>query len=366
MKKSIIFILLTVLILGIFTACNGDVLDDLLNGGSEPGPAPVEILYIDANTTTLTGGKTYTIAGDVPNAHRLSIDGTDPVTILLPAGKTLTVQQGITVTEGQTLIIDEDGTKGTEIGTLIAGGYGTTPAKTAGIGGVNESGKKNAGTITINGGIVYATGGTAAAGIGGGSSGVGGDISIEGGTVTAYGGENAAGIGGGSSGAGGNVTIKRGTVKAYGGANEGTGGAAGAGIGGGDGGNGGTVTITGGTVTAKGGSGDMEGGDGSGAGAGIGGGKNGAGGTVTINGGNVTAQGGDGSGVGIGGGHGSSSYGTLTIGENSTTPYTDGKLRIASGWALYYGESSASEFIGEGTYDSWSDYAKKYMNVTQP
>ena len=83
----------------------------------------------------------------------------------------------------------------------------------------------------------------------------------------------------------------------------------------------------------------------------------------------MTATGGSGSesyGPGIGGGADSSSHGTLTIGENSTTPYTDGKLRITSGWALYYGQSSASESIGEGTYDPWSDYAKKYMNVTQP
>lgn len=362
MKKTIIILLTALLALSVFVACNQDtIVDDLFNGGSTPEE---KTLYIDENTTTLVGGKTYTIDENVTIENaRLTIDGTDPVTILLPAGKTLTVQKGITVTEGQTLIIDEDGTKGTEIGTLIAGGYGTTPAEAAGIGGVNESGKKNAGTITINGGIVYATGGYYGAGIGGGSSGVGGDISIEGGTVTAYGGENAAGIGGGSSGAGGNVTIKSGTVKAYGGANEGTGGDAGAGIGGGSHGDGGTVTINGGTVTAKGGSGDMEG-DGSGAGAGIGGGYYGDGGSVTINGGNVTAQGGDGSGVGIGGGHGSSNHGALTIGYAEIQAKS---LVIKSGWSLYYGNSEdPTDHVGPHDGNDISSYVRRYMNVTQP
>lgn len=112
----------------------------------------------------------------------------------------------------------------------------------AGIGG--GSGKSN-GTLIINSGTIYATGGTDgySAGIGGGSSGKGGTITINGGTVVAVGGLYAAGIGGGFLCSGGTVTINGGTVTAIGG-NEG------AGIGGGSGGNGGTVVINGGSVKA--------------------------------------------------------------------------------------------------------------------
>ena len=83
----------------------------------------------------------------------------------------------------------------------------------AGIGG--GSGKSN-GTLTINSGTIYATGGTDgySAGIGGGSSGKGGTITINGGTVVAVGGLYAAGIGGGSGGNGGTVVINGGSVKA--------------------------------------------------------------------------------------------------------------------------------------------------------
>lgn len=112
----------------------------------------------------------------------------------------------------------------------------------AGIGGGN--GKSN-GTLTINSGTIYATGGIDgyAAGIGGGSSGKGGTITINGGNVVAVGGDYAAGIGGGNLCAGGTITINGGVVTAIGGLN-------GAGIGGGFFGSGGTVTINGGSVKA--------------------------------------------------------------------------------------------------------------------
>lgn len=112
----------------------------------------------------------------------------------------------------------------------------------AGIGGGN--GKSN-GTLTINSGTIYATGGTDgySAGIGGGSSGKGGTITINGGTIVAVGGLYAAGIGGGFLCNGGTITINGGTVTA-------TGGTDGAGIGGGSGGNGGTIVINGGSVKA--------------------------------------------------------------------------------------------------------------------
>ena len=359
MKKTIIILLAALLALSVFVACDQDsIVDDMFNGGSTPEE---KTLYINADTTTLAGGKTYTISGDVINENRLSIDGTDPVTILLPAGKTLNVKKGITVAEGQTLIIDEDGTKGTEIGKLIAGGT-ETPVDAAGIGG--GGGYQAGGKITINGGTVTAKGGESAAGIGGGYYAAGGTITINGGTVEAYGGSGAAGIGGGGVGTGGTISISGGTVTA-------TGGEYGAGIGGGSSKEGGEITITGGKVTAIGGLSaagigggtevqDVGGGEvtiaggivtatgGSaddewhhGPGAGIGGGYLGAGGTVTINGGAVTATGGSGNlefpvaGTGIGAGNGSSVHGDLTIADDVimmvSTNNTD--------WSVYDGST---------------------------
>ncbi len=115
----------------------------------------------------------------------------------------------------------------------------------AGIGG--GSGRSN-GTLTINSGTIYATGGLDGygTGIGGGSAGGGGKITINGGCIVAVGGEYGAGIGGGMLGNGGTITVNGGTVTA-------TGGAKASGIGGGFKGNGGTIVINGGSVKAVGG-----------------------------------------------------------------------------------------------------------------
>ena len=143
------------------------------------------------------------------------------------------------------------------------------------------------GTLTLKDdnkdGSLKATGGDSGAGIGGGISGSGKNITIAGGRVTVAGGDYGAGIGGGFRGNGENITITGGTVTAAGGN--------GAGIGGGEEGDGKNITITGGTVTAKGRLG----------GAGIGGGEQGNGEDITITDGTVNAAGGV-SGAGIGGG----------------------------------------------------------------
>ena len=187
----------------------------------------------------------------------------------------------------------------------------------AGIGGNDGAA---AGTISIEGGTVLATGSQGGAGIGGGSGGGAGSITISGGTVEFaswrdldQGFEFGAGIGGGRSGSGGTVTITGGTL-------TGTAGTGGAGIGGGYEGKdvfvhieGGTITIPrsakdyttgigmgqygrdvtveilGGTISAK----------GSWLGSGIGGGAGCQGGSVVIMGGRITAEGG-GRGPGIG------------------------------------------------------------------
>ena len=142
--------------------------------------------------------------------------------------------------------------------------------------GVNHAGLEknsdgNQGKLTITdeneNGKLIATGGSDAAGIGGGYCGDGNDITIAGGKVTATGGNYGAGIGGGGHGNGKNITITDGEVTAIGGLN-------GAGIGGGLRNNGEKITVSGdATLKVQGGPTDTW--DGAGAGIGNGGSHNG-------------------------------------------------------------------------------------------
>ncbi len=195
--------------------------------------------------------------------------------------------------------------------------------------------KENTGSLTIsdddNNGSLEATGGRSGAGIGGGHSGDGNNITITGGTVTANGGPYGAGIGGGQNGNGNNITISGGTVMANGGNIA-------AGIGGGQNGNGNNITITGGEVTANGGN----------TGAGIGGGRYGDGSNIEISGGTVTANGGL-AGAGIGGGY--SDY-NAPGGEGSNITISGGTVTANGGntgagiGGGYYGDGSNINIIG--------------------
>ena len=127
--------------------------------------------------------------------------------------------------------------------------------------------KSNGGKLTIGSesgeGKLTANGGKYGAGIGGGDSGSGNDITITGGEIAANGGEAGAGIGGGYDGGSSNITVSGGEVTA-------NGGKYGAGIGGGWNGNGSNITISGDSqVKAAGGVGDSS--DGCGAAIGHGG-----------------------------------------------------------------------------------------------
>ena len=277
--------------------------------------APLEISDGSALELTLAGENQLTASdgAGILNRGALTINGSG----------TLDVQgdyscAGIETTDG-TLVVDS--------GTIFAtGGYNG-----AGIGGGRGG---SGGTITINGGTVTAAGQERAAGIGGGMGGPGGTITINGGTVTALGGYWGAGIGGGggepygnNAGDGGTIEIHGGTVAAVGGSNSGAGIGGGGGSGrggiyGGVAGNGGSITITGGTVQAS-----------ANRGAGIGGGGNttdspaadlcGAGGVITITGGAVQAS--SEKGAGIGGGIGGSDFsvgasgGTIAISGGTVT-----------------------------------------------
>ena len=243
---------------------------------------------VDASESTVTwNAGWYVVSETVEISGRITVSGT--VNLILCDNCMLTASKGITVSNGNSLTIYAQ-SEGNSAGALtIAIPSSTSTDRNAGIGGEDSNGKRDCGTVTINGGNINTSGGNYGAGIGGGSGGNGGTVTINGGAVTANGGYFAAGIGGGdystSSGNGGNggiVTINGGTVTANGGQIA-------AGIGGGYKGASGTISITGGTVAANGNVLTI-GGEG---GAGIGGGKNGnnsgTGNSISITGGTVTA-----------------------------------------------------------------------------
>ena len=184
--------------------------------------------------------------------------------------------------------------------------------------------KNNDGNLTIQDkdkdGSLNAKGGQDGAGIGGGSSGAGSDITITGGKVTARGGNYGAGIGGGAYGNGSDITVTGGEVTA----NSGN---YGAGIGGGGWGNGNNISISGGKVTATGGT----------FAAGIGGGMHRDGNDITISGGEVSAAGGR-CGAGIGGGLDARSSGDVTVSG-------DAKLKVRGGKT---GDDGQGAGIGNG------------------
>ena len=249
-----------------------------------PGTATTDRIVVESGASaniTLSGVNIDVSGMDNTAAFQIADNSTGNVTITLAEGTTNTLKSGSNCAglhkNGNTDNIGKLTMQGT--GTLNANGgkYG------AGIGGgISGSGSN----ITISGGTVTANGGKYGAGIGGGLSGSGSNITISGSTVTANGGKYGAGIGGGISGSGSNITISGGTVTA-------NGGKYGAGIGGGDSGSGLNITISGGIVTANGGE----------YGAGIGGGFGGSGSNITISGGSVKAIAGTNANA-IGGGYG--------------------------------------------------------------
>ena len=268
-------LLLTVAPVAVFAADEIEYVD----AQGEAQTPITEYTVLEASVRNWSNGW-YVLNSDVVFGDRVAVQG-DNVNLLLCDGSTMKVSNGLFIKEGYALTIwaQEAGT-----GKLIA--TGSTGNGSAGIGSSSESGiewidnfhriKIHTGDLTINGGVIEATGARHCAGIGGGADRQSGNITINGGNVTAIGGEGAAGIGG-ADGAGARTTvINGGTVTA-------TGGSHGAGIGGGDKNGCGTIRINGGTVTANGGFNA----------SGIGAGYCGSGGTIRIYGGIVDATGGD-------------------------------------------------------------------------
>lgn len=158
------------------------------------------------------------------NGHQLviNVSGNASNGIKIAKGASLTIKDSSKPSTGLLIV------KNTSIGAVSGQGAG-----------INSSD----GSLIIEAGRIFVTGGFAGAGIGGGYYSDGGTVIINGGIVTAIGGVSAAGIGGGYIGAGGSVTINGGTVIATGNGDA-------ADIGDGSGRSGGTVRINGGTIKA--------------------------------------------------------------------------------------------------------------------
>lgn len=247
-----------------------------------------EVTYLDENGDTKTANATvvnenstswsegwYVVDGDVTINSRVSATGN--VHLILKDGCKLTVNGGIGLQPDSNISIYGQGEGSGEL---------TATSNSAGCAGIGGNLRSNCGSITINGGRIYASG-TTAAGIGSGGSGVNcGQITINGGTIDAVGGL-AAGIGSGFDGSNcAGIIINGGVVSATGGTNA-------SGVGGGYCSGCGSIDIKGGTVTATGEFGS----------AGIGASYlyDSSCGAITIEGGIVTATGGDyASGIGSG------------------------------------------------------------------
>ena len=220
-----------------YEAKNGDKLINTLGKKVKISIADGATVMLDGAVINGTNNDSYSWAG---------LNCLGNATIVLKDGTTNTVKgfyenyPGIHVPAGSKLTI-QGGTEGT--GKLTASPFdgGTVDSYGAGIGGGYDI---PSGDIDIQGGIITATGGMYAAGIGGGDA-TCGNISITGGTVTAMGGSQGAGIGSGSSASCGNITIANTVTKVT--ATKGSDGANS--IGAGYNGSCGTVTI-GGTVGA--------------------------------------------------------------------------------------------------------------------
>ena len=272
-----------------YEAQDGDVLTGTLG-------AEVQI-SIAAGATVTLDGVSINADGKWNTGEYAGITCGDGSTIILKDGSTNKVTgfdakyPGIHVPSEMTLTIKGE-TKGTGMLTASSNGMG------AGIGGGYGNIIK-CGNIVIEGGVITATGGDHAAGIGSAGDFSCGTITISGGTITATGGDKGAGIGSGYYGSCGNISISGGTVK------KATGGEWAAGIGSGYYANCVDITISGGTVTATGGD----------QGAGIGSGFDGKCGNIMITSGvkSVTAKKGNYADNSIGIGSSSGSCTSVTI-----------------------------------------------------
>lgn len=187
-KKILSVILVIMMCISIFPigalATEGSS-DQLLNA-----QAPVPYLTYDAKTGKIVE-KTTQVVGVFSATtglddgwyfvdHSLELNGLEVrgnANLILKNGCTLTVNGGIDIPETYSLTIYAQSSNVSEMGTLKA--FGSSHA------GLGTGDYTNAGTITINGGIIVATGGFLSAGIGGGYYGNGANVKI-GGNCSVY------------------------------------------------------------------------------------------------------------------------------------------------------------------------------------
>ena len=152
------------------------------------------------STTTMSAGW-YVVSDNVTVSDRISVSG--DVHLVLCDGATLTAQNGIGVTEGNSLTIySQSGNTGKLVATVLYNkGFNFYHAAIGGdrYDNIHDAGTPvKAGSITIHGGDITATSYFSAAGIGKAYEGKAGNITIYGGKVTAScgDGESDIGIGG--------------------------------------------------------------------------------------------------------------------------------------------------------------------------
>ena len=204
-------------------AAQGQTSIDYIDENGETKNTSTYTTVTEGDTKWTTG--TYVATGNISLSSRVTVTGS--VTLILADGCNLNATQGINVGEGQSLTVygQSEGTGNlTATGTSIeemSSGYRYYNGD-AGIGGNHTD--VNFGTITLAAtGMITATGGERAAGIGGGgkmrvNANVTGTIHICQGTVTATGGKYTAGIGVGVDCYNKTtITISGGTVTANGG-----------------------------------------------------------------------------------------------------------------------------------------------------
>ena len=308
----------------------------------------------------------YVVKGDVTFTPRLDTHGA--VNLILTDGSHLTTEWGINVKEGDTFTVYAQSTGEDTMGRLTAclpqdfnsdgnvryyvwpdsglSGIGSSERWRKHKSGINE----NEGTIIINGGYILAQGNDGASAIGGvptdyvtwsESSGKRqcGSITINGGIVrtepvTMHATPSNVGIGSGPLGYGGSVTINGGTVMANATADAICTG------------RGGSITINGGDITARGGTGKYGNGNGIGS-------FNDA--DITINSGNIEAYS-DRDGCGIGFGTSTTvkiTGGTIKAVSNAiaaigSPKYTAGSVSITGGKVTAIGKGEADGIGGHG------------------
>ena len=222
---------------------------------SEAGPTGHTITVGEnvTDTTITLNGVNIDASGSGKAA--MSVGTSSDVTVELDGENTLKSgadHAGLELNGGGSVTIQDETTKDDGAALTANGGNGGA--------GIGSGYWAKAGSITINGGDVTATGGNGNKNYGyGGGVGIGsgywaeaGSITINGGDVTAKGGKQGAGIGSGNRGNIGDITINGGDIFAQGGGRTQTTDGGGAGIGSGDDAKASNITITGGEVTGNG------------------------------------------------------------------------------------------------------------------